>query len=113
MRWSSLVLVVLVLALGACGNDVDTTCASSGLTYQTFGAAFVTSWCRGCHSIELPQGQRQHAPPNINFDSLPEVRAQALRIYERTSVLRDMPPEGGPSDDERAFLAEWLSCGAP
>lgn len=98
--------------LAACGGDVETSCTTSYLSYDNFGALFIASWCRGCHSGDVPPGMRQHAPVGIDFDTLDEVRAQALPIARTTMVLRTMPPAGGPSDTERAMLDEWLRCGA-
>src|SRR5206468_2613646 len=87
-----------LVLLAACGNDVDPSCATSYLTYQNFGAAFMANWCRGCHSDGLPVGMRQSAPGEINFDTLDEVRSQELAIVRTTAMARTMPPEGGPSD---------------
>ncbi len=104
--------IVLLLVLAACGNDVDSMCQTSMLTYQNFGEPFMESWCNGCHSSALPPGMRQLAPSDVNFDTLPEIRAQWLAIVQTTTDLQTMPPEGGPSQDERTMLADWMRCGA-
>ena len=104
MRWASVVLL-----LAACGTDRDPACSTT-VTYQTVGAPFVDSWCRGCHSIDATT--RQRAPANINFDTLDEIRVRLLDV-DSTVSLRTMPPAGGPSDDERALMVTWLRCGAP
>jgi uncharacterized membrane protein len=104
-------LNALVL-LAACGNDVDPSCQTSRLTYENFGAVFLENWCNGCHSDGLPYGMRQTAPLDVNFDTLDEVRAQSFAIVRTTAIARTMPPEGGPTEDERALLAEWMQCGA-
>lgn len=106
MRWASLLVL-----LAACGTDTDSSCTTT-VTYQTVGAPFVDSWCRGCHSIDVPGGMRQRAPANVNFDTLDEIRGQLVDIDNDISH-RTMPPAGGPSDDERALLITWLRCGAP
>ena len=100
-------------AFAACTtNDESAVCAQPDLTYETFGAPFMTNWCRSCHSSELAGFMRQDAPLDVNFDTLDEVRTQALAIS--TSVSQGtMPPEGGPSDGDRTMLLQWLACGAP
>lgn len=106
-------LLYSVLLLAACGDDIDADCRTSQLTYETFGAPFMANWCNGCHSSALPPGMRQDAPVGVDFDTLDLIRAQALTIVRTTADIRTMPPEGGPSDDERAMLATWMRCGAP
>lgn len=93
--------------------ELSQECAESGLTYQTFGEAFLVSWCRGCHSRELPEDMRQMAPLDVNFNTLDDVRARSGRVGFLVSGSRTMPPAGGPSMEERALMMEWLSCGAP
>ena len=88
-------------------------CATSYLTYDNFGAPFVTSWCRSCHSSQLPPSERQTAPTEVNFDDLDDVRQWSPRIAFRAGTQKTMPPAGGPSDAERSLLVEWLACGAP
>lgn len=105
--------LAIVLGMHAgCGTDTDPACDGSFLRYDNFGAPFITSWCRPCHSRELPAGMRQHAPANVNFDSLHEIRTWSKRIASTAGTGSAMPPAGGPSTDERAMLVEWLGCGA-
>jgi uncharacterized membrane protein len=109
-----LVILMLWLALcAACGSDVDTACATSDLTYETFGAPFVTTWCRGCHSREQDPLMRQHAPEGVDFDTRADVVRFTDAIRERAGTGRTMPPAGGPSSEERELLVEWLGCNAP
>jgi uncharacterized membrane protein len=113
-RCSALVAALpFVLATGGCiHGDESAMCAQPDLTYQTFGEPFMTDWCTGCHSAELDPSMRQAAPLDVNFDTLDEVRAQAQAISISVAQAT-MPPEGGPSDDERATLVQWIACGAP
>ena len=117
-------LSVLVLAMAtACGVDTapsssdDTptdpeVCEASYLDYETFGAAFSASWCRGCHSSMIPDGERQHAPLGVDFDTEADLRTWQDRIRVRaTGNTPTMPPVGGPSTAERQALAEWIDCG--
>ena len=109
------------LGTGACGTDGATqgdpspseACEQSYLDYSTFGEPFLLDWCAGCHSAALPATMRQSAPPDMNFDTIADVRRHADRITARASGDRPtMPPAGGPSAAERALLVEWLACGA-
>jgi uncharacterized membrane protein len=109
----TLASAAIALALAACGEDYPAECRDSPLTYETFGAPFMISWCRGCHSRELRVDMRQRAPVDVNLDTLGDVRAHATRIVVRAGAGSSMPPAGGPSADERALLAEWIGCGAP
>ena len=106
-------LLCSLLVLAACGDDIDAQCASSQLTYQTFGEPFMASWCNGCHSAGLPPNMRQAAPLGVDFDTLDEIRTQAIAIVRTTTDDRTMPPEGGPTDADRQLLASWVRCGAP
>ena len=128
--WPRLMELGLAVLLAACGTDsapaehappddnmptpVDpSACETSYLTYDNFGAPFVINWCRGCHSDAVPPAMRQKAPTDANFDTLAEVQMWSDRIASKvTGMAPTMPPAGGPSDEERALLAEWLACGA-
>lgn len=120
--WPS--VLVAALAVAACGTDavptgddddpvpVD-TCEDSVLDFGNFGEPFVASWCRGCHSSELPTAMRQDAPAGVDFDDHAMTTQWAERILLRaTGDQPTMPPAGGPSEAERALLVEWLACGA-
>jgi uncharacterized membrane protein len=100
------------------GADEDSdapSCESSAmyLDYQNFGAPFMTNWCRGCHGEAVPEGMRGKAPMEVNFDTVDQVRDWQIRITALAGTGTKMPPAGGPSDDERALLVEWIDCGAP
>jgi uncharacterized membrane protein len=109
MRW-------WLSALVAAGCGVDTEpppCPETLVTYETFGAPFLISWCRGCHSSELTGAMRQRAPSGVNFNTVEDARDHAARIAVRAGPGGTMPPVGGPSPDERMLLVEWIGCGAP
>jgi hypothetical protein len=108
---------------GAGTPDVDTQFETfderpcpedSELTFESFGGPFLITWCNGCHASGMPEAERQGAPLGIDFDDIGQIRAQAERIWARSGDHNvTMPPAGGPEDDERALLGEWLACGAP
>lgn len=118
--WLSVVFVV-----AACGNDhglpdpgddmpppEPDVCESSYLDYGNFGAQFSANWCRGCHSSEVPQAMRQHAPVGVDFDDEADLLEWKVKIRAKaTGDKPTMPPAGGPSVEERALLAEWIDCG--
>ncbi len=93
----------------------DRDCPDDSLvTYRNFGSAFLSAYCNGCHSSQVPMGMRQGAPMGVDFDSLDGVRDFADRIYARAGDgYTTMPPAGSPQPDDRVLLGEWLSCGAP
>jgi hypothetical protein len=114
------------MLVAACGNDVGMRtvgddpppppdpdqCATSYLGYDNFGAPFMNNWCRGCHSSDVPKGMRQSAPIDVNFDTAANVTQFEERIRIRaTGTKPTMPPAGGPTEEERALLAEWIACG--
>ena len=127
-----LVLSVFGLALGSLGCTADESeteeptiadatklserpCPEDSiLSYENFGEPFLLSWCNGCHSSVLPEGERQGAPLGSDFDDLAMVREAGARIWARSADHnRQMPPLAGPEDEERTRLGEWLACGAP
>ena len=84
------------------------------LSFQNFGSGFMSEYCVGCHSSQIPANMRQGAPEGVDFDSLDKVRSHAAAIYLRAGDdYATMPPAGGPDRDGRILLGEWLACGAP
>ena len=86
----------------------------SFLHWENFGEPFVRSWCTGCHSSQLTEERREEAPVDVNLDSLEGIREHMDRMWTRAADQNaTMPPAGGPGEEERALLGEWLACGAP
>ena len=84
------------------------------LTFSNFGRGFMLSWCTGCHSSSLRGEERAGAPDGTDFDRLAPIQDFAERIWVRSADDNlTMPPVGGPSDEERFLLGQWLACGAP
>lgn len=113
MRVGVLVGLPLLLACGEGGGDsADPACdRSPPLSYQNFGEALIDEHCVGCHSSLVPEDHREGAPPGVDLDTYEGVLTWAERVEAR-AVDPDagMPPGGGPSDEERALLGEWLRC---
>ena len=104
------------------GNATGSTCPTdSALTYETFGRAFMESYCTNCHSSTLVGAARNDAPTDHNFDSLEEIRATEPEHLDEEAaagpdaINTEMPPAGhsAPSEQERRQLGEWLACGTP
>ena len=96
--------------------DADlSVCETSELSFANFAQGFMDSYCLGCHSSALGEGQRAGAPMQVNFDTYELVQAQADRIRFRAAENQDMPPQSGaqPTNDERANIGEWINCGLP
>lgn len=96
-------------------NLDDRSCPDeSFLTYGNFGAPFFAEFCTGCHSSQIPADMRQDAPAGVDFETLDGIRSHAALIYV---IAADgnaiMPPVGGPAEEARVLLGEWLACGAP
>ena len=80
------------------------------LTWENFGEGYLGLHCNGCHSSLLPAGQRGGAPLGMDFDTWDDVVLHHDRIYNRALVDFDMPPGGGPTDEDLAMFTEWLAC---
>jgi uncharacterized membrane protein len=91
---------------------VDSACGHEpALDWDNFGQPFMTQYCTGCHASTWPEERREGAPLGVDFDTYSGVLEWAERIDARSVPDdADMPPGGGPSAEERALLAEWLSC---
>ncbi|MFL5395369.1 MAG: c-type cytochrome, partial [Myxococcales bacterium] len=86
-----------------------------------FGRTFFGNYCTACHASSLIGAARNGAPPSLNFDALPDIRAQAFWIdivaaKGPAGTFPGMPPPiatAFPSDSERTLLGRWIACGAP
>ena len=118
MKWTLLLIVIT-----AC-----TSAPSSGAscptrnppTYDSFGRAFMTAYCTGCHSRAATN--RHGAPPGLDFDTEAQIQrhrtaidAEAARGPDADNT--DMPDLSGPvrtppSSAERSKLGQFLACEA-
>lgn len=111
----SLFLTLMLVAACKGGEDASVACPDdSFVTYENFGEPFMLTWCTPCHSshLSIPE-ERQDAPDGVNLDSYEDVvnHAEYIQIF---AVDTDaMPPAGGPDDEDRELLAEWIACGMP
>jgi len=82
----------------------DLTCPTdSTLTYDNFGADFVSANCLSCHaSSQTPNLATQAAVKTY--------KSTIIRVAVTSSA---MPPGGSVTMEERQLLGEWLTCGAP
>jgi hypothetical protein len=102
------------LALGvACAEPESDCLRDPPLTYDNFGEGFVEQFCAGCHSSLTPEVHRNGAPAGVDFDHYGAVLSWAERIEARVlepEPARAMPPGGGPTEEERERLSEWVRC---
>jgi uncharacterized membrane protein len=114
---------------GGCGGGEDehegvatgATCPPSGApTAQSFGTAFMQTYCLGCHSASVRGDARQGAPSDFNFDTVEQIRLHASHIDMHAAAgpngtNMEMPPakQPQPTQEERELLGQWLACGAP
>ena len=95
--------------------DLSESCPpNNDLTYENFGEGFLRAQCVTCHSSDLPEGSRQNAPIDVNFNTYDQVRAWGVLIYDDAANANvAMPPAGGPTASDRIRLGQWLACNAP
>ncbi len=78
------------------------------VTYETFGAGFMTENCQSCHASTSPD--RKGAPAHVVFDTVDDVWANKTRVIGLAVTAVTMPPLGGTTADDRALLETWLTC---
>ena len=110
----------LAVGTAGCGKDADSAsdtvdCSRTPpLTWDNFGKGHMDKHCNGCHSVLIPDAQRQGAPSGVDFNTYADVLEWEERIRARATraVLDEptMPPGGGPSDLELERTLEWLDC---
>lgn len=84
------------------------------LTYDNFGAGFLSTYCLSCHSAKVPEGKRGGAPITANFDTaLDASRYRALMLSKTQGAKPSMPPGQVLKTKEKEAFAEWLKCGTP
>ncbi len=111
---------------GSSGSDTGTTSSDSSgsesgelidcddtpvITYDTFGAGFLATYCNGCHGGQVVD--RKGAPAAAVFDTREQVMPYADKILYRLAPPMDvtpMPPAGGVTPDDEARIAIWLMC---
>jgi hypothetical protein len=82
------------------------------VTWDNFGAGFLNESCDSCHASTVTGAARNGAPEAVSFDTKEEAWAWSDAILRMaTGENPQMPPEGGPSEDDRVRLFWWLGCG--
>lgn len=99
----------------ACAPGADSASCDRDppLTYHTWGEAFIDKHCTGCHSSLLgTPAERNNATIGVDLDTYGDVLVFAERIEARvlTPESPQMPPGGGPTEEELQMLREWMSC---
>ena len=109
--------------IGPTGDDSDSTAGDSTggaeidcddvpvITYDTFGAGFLATYCNGCHGSQVVD--RQGAPDEMVFDTRAQASAFGPLILNRRMPpegVIPMPPAGGVTPDDDIRLEIWLTC---
>jgi hypothetical protein len=124
MKALAFLVVALTTAAGCSHDDHHEEGEASGavcapaenLTYETFGRAFMESYCVRCHSSKLTGAARNGATVDHDFDTFIGVFNVAEHIDENAAAGPDavntaMPPDGPkPTLEERQKLGKWLAC---
>jgi cytochrome c5 len=126
MKTLAVCAALVLLALGAAtvgcdeheheGAPSGAVCEPGAPTYDSFGRAFMESYCTRCHSSTLSGAARQGAPADHDFDTYLGVIAVADHVDEHaaagpTIVNEEMPPSAPkPTLEERRKLGAWLAC---
>ncbi|MFN7143310.1 MAG: hypothetical protein ACK4YP_06005 [Myxococcota bacterium] len=106
-----MILLLLWACTGAAPEDTGACHRDPPLTWQNFGQGWMDKHCVGCHSSLLREDQRNGAPVGVDLDTWEDAVAWGPRIAARSlGDAPTMPPGGGPSEEERRLLAEWLDC---
>lgn len=115
MRQTLILATLAVLAAPGCGGEEiensAETCSTDTASdaWEISGEPFVLNWCRGCHTRDLPTGQRGNAPLSINLDSLEDVLEHKSAILTQVNA-GTMPPATELSDSETTEFLSWLEC---
>jgi uncharacterized membrane protein len=98
------------------GKPTGAECDPS-LRYQDDVAPLIEHYCLPCHSQKLPLRERRGAPADHNFDTEPDLIAEAEHVELAAAggplaINRSMPPSSAPqpNDAERRLLGQWLAC---
>lgn len=85
------------------------------VSYENFGAGFLSQYCQACHSRKKPEKDRAGAPGDVNFDIASDAQFFRVNILARTKLgsAKPMPPNRDIPKHEILILSEWLECGAP
>ncbi|MDP2308985.1 MAG: hypothetical protein Q8P18_23380 [Pseudomonadota bacterium] len=108
--------ILLLALLGGCtgdagGADTGVCGHEPALTWANFGQGWMDKHCIGCHSSLLRVDQRNDAPVGVDLDTWEDAVTWGERIGARSlGEGATMPPGGGPSEEERRLLSEWLEC---
>ena len=114
--WLYKATLITILLLTACKEaEEPMDCPEdSFVTYENFTQPFMMTWCTPCHSSYLlTEEDRQEATEGVDFNTYDDVVKHSEYIQIFAVDTDAMPPAGGPSDDERDLLAEWIACGMP
>jgi cytochrome c5 len=114
------VLLLLLLACGDASTDSaaplgedssePSDCADApGVTWESWGEGFFTTWCQACHTVTTVE--RNGAPPGVDFDTEADVVFWSASVRQAVLEAGTMPVGGGLSKDDTVLLETLLDCG--
>jgi hypothetical protein len=96
------------------GGAMDDPASCDGLTYESFGEAFMGTYCTVCHN-STEQGA---APAGIVLDTLPAIIKNKSHLTKVVAPRADgrnpAMPKGGDdrlTNEERIKFDTWIDCG--
>lgn len=104
-----------LLLLGACGGEhslPEVDC--DAVTVPTYSELTIIGACTMCHASTLEGGNRNAAPPGIDYDTyqlaMESAEHGAEEVYEGS-----MPPPGigNVTEQEKQDYYAWALCGTP
>jgi uncharacterized membrane protein len=90
------------------GSMADPCESAPVVTWENFGAGFVTENCQVCHASTSTS--RNGAPIDVVFDTEQDTLDFAERFMSRVVDSESMPPQGGVTANDRYFVSVWLGC---
>lgn len=105
-----MILALLFACTGGGDTGADPCADAPVVTWETFGAGFVTENCQSCHAST--QTDREGAPADVTFDTAADVwRLREAVLRTAGAEPPTMPPLGGTTEEDRQKLRDWLTCG--
>jgi uncharacterized membrane protein len=107
-------LFVALMCTGCESMEEEDPCdRMPALDYANWGRGFMSKHCTACHSKLVSEDHRNEAPEEVDLDTFANVLHFSSRIEARVLHAPEddlMPPGGGPTEDEKRLLNEWLIC---
>ncbi|MEE2786721.1 MAG: c-type cytochrome domain-containing protein [Myxococcota bacterium] len=91
------------------GNRTLDESPSTVVTYESHVKALLANKCLNCHGDPPTNG----APANTDLTTYDQAVSFADRLYDRTVVRQDMPPQIPLNEEEASIIISWIDAGTP